>query len=138
MSWETDSDGTTEIIKEPTWFDGEIVFREFADGSWEEERFEYLDDEGWDYNYERHAVDAEGNFSYEFIDSEGNEFREDYSATGEEILGDYCYADEDETLPPEENWCFREWIDVDGNHHILTTDPNGIECNEIFFTDGTM
>lgn len=120
VSWETDDAGTTEIIKEPEWFDGEIVFREFADGSWEEERFEYLDDDGWDYNYERSSVDAEGNWSYEFIDSEGNEYREDYSATGEEILGDWC----DEDLPPEETWCYYEWIDVDGNHHVRTTDPD--------------
>jgi len=122
ISWETDADGTTEIIKEPTWFDGEIIFREYADGSTEEERFEYLDEDGWDYNYEKFSTDAEGNFRYEFIDSEGNEFVEEFTGNGEEVLGEWC----DEDVPEEEKWCYYEYIDVDGNHHMISTDPDDV------------
>ena len=94
---------------------------------------EYLDEDGWDFTHSHYRVEPDGSTRYEFMDSEGNEFTEEFSATGEEILGDYC----DEDLPPEETWCFREWIDVDGNHHVETTDPDGNVCHETFNIDGT-
>jgi len=126
--WEVDSDGTTEIMKVSP--DGliEQTYREYADGSSEEEIYEYLCEDCWDYTYERIAIEADGRETYEFTDAYGNTNTESYDENGNEFLGEYT---------DDEGWTYTEWIDENKDHHSAEVSPDGDYYEFVYHTDGT-
>jgi len=126
--WETDSDGTTEIMKMSP--DGlvETYYREYADGSTEEETYEYLCEDCWDYTYERITIDGDGRETYEYTDAYGNTNTESYDENGNEFLGEYT---------DDDGWTYSEWIDENQDHHMASISPEGDYYEDIYHKDGT-
>lgn len=83
---------------------------------------------------ERVITDTDGRVTMETTDNFGNTNTEIFTSDGSEYLGDFCVDDED---MEDFGWCYEDWIDADGNHHHKSTDPDGNECEEVFYLDGT-
>lgn len=106
---ETDSDGTLEIMKMSP--DGlvYVYYRIYADGTTEEEIYEYSCETCWDYTYEVITIEADGRETYEYTDANGNTNTESYDENGNEFLGEYT---------DDEGWTYSEWIDENQDHHM--------------------
>jgi hypothetical protein len=120
--------GTTEIYKSSP--DGlmEMTYREFADGSSEEEIYEYLCEDCWDYTYEYISITADGVETYEFTDAYGNTNTETYDSMGNEYFGSW----ED-----EEGNVYEEYMDMEGNYYVEFYGADGSYTQDIYHPDGT-
>ena len=93
-----------------------------------------MDEDCNEFSTMREENGADGSYKYEYTDSLGYTDSYETDASGNEVLGEFCVEDVNAW---DYDWCYEDWIDVDGNHHHRRTDAEGNMCEETYYLDGT-